>query len=137
MLALIAAAGLSLEWTSYSNGSVRPAAFVLPEAKAAAAPPKPASRPAPTSLDSVVVYPNPWKAGAGAPARVVFDQLPSGASLTIFTVAGKPVRTLTASGTRAEWDLNASDGRRVASGFYLYVARSGSAKKVGRLAVIR
>jgi subtilisin family serine protease len=90
-------------------------------------------------LNSMLVYPNPWRAdrhGAGVP--VIFDSLTADSTVKIFTMSGYEVRSLAPTSGKASWDLKNDSGETVASGIYLYsVTDSRGNKSQGKLAVIR
>jgi hypothetical protein len=82
------------------------------------------------------VYPNPWRGGRNqGPVR--FGPLPDGAEVKIFTVAGHHVKSVSASGGEALWDLATDSSRRAASGVYLYLVEHNGFKKRGKFSVIR
>jgi hypothetical protein len=94
----------------------------------------------PSSLSSVRVYPNPWRVDQVPPTPTIrFDVLPPGAQVKIFTISGHWVQTVTADGSGiAQWDLNNSNGERVQSGLYLYLATDSQGGKVhGKFSIIR
>jgi hypothetical protein len=84
---------------------------------------------------SLAAYPNPFN------ASVVLDlHLESPGRLTIYDTLGQPVRNLgtwSAGPVRRLWDGRDEAGRDVASGVYLAVLESGSARQVTRLALLR
>jgi hypothetical protein len=88
----------------------------------------------PESL-SLAAYPNPFN------ASVVLDlHLESPGRLTIYDTLGQLVRNLgtwSAGPVRRLWDGRDEAGRDVASGVYLAVLESGSARQVTRLALLR
>jgi len=92
-----------------------------------------------TDLNSMLVYPNPWRAdrhGSGVP--VIFDSLTADSTVKIFTMSGHQVRSLTPASGKATWDLKNDGGETVASGIYFYSVTDGRAdKSQGKLAVIR
>ncbi len=85
-------------------------------------------------LDRVFVVPNPYQGDqrdsqfdASSPAAIKFFNLPVQATIRIFTSSGDLVRTLnhpqqgtSTSGGECRWDLHNADGKKVASGVYLY-----------------
>jgi hypothetical protein len=84
------------------------------------------------------VYPSPWRSNAHQALPIVFDQLPMGATVKIFTVSAHWVKTLHAADGRVEWNLKNDSGDAVASGFYLYLATDRAGwKKTGKFAIIR
>jgi hypothetical protein len=97
-----------------------------------------------TDLSAVRVYPNPWRQDKHATKPIVFDQLPLGATVKIFTVSGQLVRSLTPALDKATWDLKSDSSDAVASGLYIYLITvgdtgyGGNAQKTrGKLAIIR
>jgi len=99
-------------------------------------PPTPPDR-SPGSLDSVKVFPNPWR-GDRHTASITFNGLPTGATVKIFTISGHLVRDLGENGGQILWDRRNSSDDTVASGTYVYLItdpRGGQRK--GKLAVIK
>lgn len=91
------------------------------------------------NLDKVVAYPNPFRPDRGHD-RIVFDFLEAGSSVKIFDVTGQLVRELhdDDGDGRIDWiGVTNSDGEKIASGIYYYLATSGGSTKKGRLAVVR
>ncbi|MDI6791319.1 MAG: T9SS type A sorting domain-containing protein [bacterium] len=97
-----------------------------------------------TTLDQVVVYPNPfqlWKNdfvtfGGKEPGR----RLPSKATIRLYTVSGELVTTIeeTDGDGDAAWDGRNEDREEVSSGVYIYVITSDDGRTItGKLAVIR
>ncbi len=82
--------------------------------------------PAPaSSLQSVIVYPNPYKQGDtkyGRSGGIVFDNLTSNVKIQILNIAGNLVfeTTKNDNNSRYEWDLSNKSGKPVASGTYIY-----------------
>lgn len=113
---------------------------------------------APNNLDGMVVFPNPVYVNRdftqrGNPygdgrAGATFINIPTDVEfIKIYTITGELVRTLdpadareyTTSGASALmiWDLNNDAGRAVASGVYLFHAKSATHTRTGKVAVIR
>jgi hypothetical protein len=114
------------------------------------------------ALDNIRVVPNPYvvtnameplnpfSSGRG-PRLLKFTHLPPQATVRIFTVSGKLVRTLRREeGSNAglspdalldgtmDWDLQSEDGLTVAYGVYLYhVEAPGIGEKTGTFAIIK
>jgi len=86
----------------------------------------------------IQVFPNPWRIDRHSP-MMTFRGIPSGERLTIFTVSGYRVRTLTAQNDQVVWDLTNDSGQHVASGLYLYAIPETDAHPVarGKFSVIR
>ena len=99
------------------------------------------------NLNAARAYPVPWKPGSGGrfdtPAGadgIIFDNLPDGSDIRIYTIDGQLVRKLTVNpadlGVKV-WDGLNSAGLKAASGVYLAHVRSGSKEKILKLAVER
>lgn len=100
--------------------------------------------PAADNLSGVYVYPNPFKPnspGSFQAAKLTFKGLPAVAAIKIFTIAGRQVAELHKSDAAAdnyEWNVVNTDGRKLASGVYLYfITAPGGGKARGKFAVIR
>jgi hypothetical protein len=99
----------------------------------------------PTEGDEIYAFPNPVRRGAGFPGdegeRVAITNLPEGASVRIFTVAGDDVRELgpdRQSGGQIYWETDNHDGEQVAPGVYLYKVEMPQREPYwGRIVVIR
>ncbi len=105
-----------------------------------------------TMLDSVRVYPNPYKPNSGNPdagkpftagdgtSGIIFDNLPAAVVIEIYSLSGRRVARFdtTASGGLIRWDARNTDGRDVASGGYFAVISSQGLKpSVKKLFIIR
>jgi len=89
-------------------------------------------------LNSVLVYPNPWRADRHTAVPVIFGALTADSTVKIFTLSGFLVRTLSAVQGKASWDLRNDSGRTAASGIYLYsVTDNHGNQSQGKLAIIR
>lgn len=104
-------------------------------------------------LDSIHVAPDPYIAVNSLEARnttlpgrgareIRFRMLPQEATISIFTMSGRLVKTLYHSsnefGSFKTWDLKSEDGLDVAFGVYIYhVNAPGIGEKVGRFALIK
>ncbi len=90
------------------------------------------------NLDSVRVYPNPWRSDRHSTRSVTFDSLTVNTEIKIFTVSGHHVKTLPTSSSQVTWDLTNESGDRVASGIYVYHLKAeGGAKMTGKVVVIK
>ncbi len=94
------------------------------------------------ALEHVLAVPNPYFLSSayelGNQRIVKFTHLPVRCTLRIFTLAGERVRTIEKDDdtSQATWDLANQDGRRVASGIYLYqVEAPGIGTRTAKLAV--
>ncbi|MBI4345576.1 MAG: hypothetical protein HY553_01895, partial [Elusimicrobia bacterium] len=104
-----------------------------------------------TPLSNVQIFPVPFKPNGGNPdegrpfsagdpnSGVVFNNLPQGASVTIYTASGRRVKRLDAGTlTRLQWDARNDDGRDVASGGYIAVITAPGQITLSRvIAIIR
>ncbi len=106
-------------------------------------------------LDKIRAVPNPYVVTdvfeqslpstiRGRGQRVIdFINLPPKCSIKIFTSSGDLVRTLEQNGDinngSVTWDLRSSEGLDIAFGVYFYVVEvpNSSAKKIGKLAIIK
>ena len=97
------------------------------------------------SLDQVIVYPIPWRPHSGNPLTgnetdgISFDLLPSECGIQIFTISGERVREIQHSGGDAieRWDVRTARGEPVASGLYIYLIKTPTGHRTGKLIVIR
>ena len=99
------------------------------------------------TISDVFAYPNPYKPGSTGVfgesvygEGIVFESLPAGSKVKIFSLAGGLVRELTDSDGdgRCLWDARNADGARAASGTYVYLVTSpAGGKKSGRVAIIK
>jgi|GEM_PF-719378 len=104
-----------------------------------------ASPPPDTTRDGasvdVYAYPNPFRPGTDRLARIRFDlDGPADATVRLYDVSMRPVRTIDAPGRAAgpvevTWDGLADDGRRVANGAYIYTVEAGGRRLSGRILV--
>ena len=111
----------------------------------------PATPPA-DNMEHIAVVPNPYKERAewdlGPNQREIhFINVPSGATIRIYTSSGELLRVLTQNpssspgGTTGElaWDLKNDDGRTVVSGIYLYTVHptDGRTPQKGHVVIIK
>ncbi len=90
------------------------------------------------SLRNVYAYPNPWDTRRTTNRTMTFAVLPDGATVKLFTLSGFWVKTLTANGGNAVWDLRNDAGELVASGLYFYLVDSPTGAQVkGKVAIIK
>lgn len=85
---------------------------------------------------NVIAYPNPCKNGL----KVTFKSLPKQATINIYTINGELVKTIKKNDSedRIDWYLVNDDGKKVASGIYIYlVANDKGRRKAGKIALIR
>lgn len=91
-----------------------------------------------TVQPDVHAYPNPWRADRHT-GSMIFNGLPSGSHVKIYTLNAQWVRSLTEQGGIATWDLRNDGGENVASGYYFYVVDTPNNRQDlrGKIAVIR
>ena len=89
------------------------------------------------TLSNVAIYPNPFRPAKGHTV-MHFDNLPAGAHLRLYALAGEKVNDLTAdtAGHAVGNGVNQA-GQEAASGVYLVYVEGGSDKKVFKVAVQR
>ncbi|HTP12630.1 MAG TPA: hypothetical protein VMM37_03345 [Bacteroidota bacterium] len=119
--------------------------------------------PATTAMDKIKVVPNPYMGSSRFnnpnPVdtnpwvnRLRFVNLPSDAKISIFTLAGDLVKTISAgsvvyqsrdvkvtgdfSGV-AEWDLTTKNNQEAVSGLYVYVVESSAGTHTGKFVIMR
>jgi subtilisin family serine protease len=91
------------------------------------------------NLADVFTYPNPYSKSSGVD-YVMFANLTRKATIHIYTLNGKAIRTIEHQGDTggARWHLDTDSGEKVASGIYIYrITAEGVAEKMGKLAIIR
>jgi hypothetical protein len=88
-----------------------------------------------STVDTVQVACNPLRPGC---RPMGFQNLPAGARLRLYTLAGNLVKDFSADGAgTASWDGTNQDGQPVASGVYLLYAQGAGGKKKLKVAVQR
>jgi|GEM_PF-2580694 len=105
-----------------------------------------ASAPPRSGVSDVRVRPNPyhvqevpddWEQGQ---ARVVFEHLPSRATIYVYNVVGELVVKLEHDNPGVDfesWNLESAEGRDVVSGVYIFKVESPEGEKVGKFIIIR
>jgi len=84
-------------------------------------------------IAALFVYPNPARTGA---TEVVFAEASATTRVRIYDLEGQLVAELGgAQGGGLRWNLRGRDGRRVASGTYIYIASDGVASRRGHVVV--
>ncbi len=104
-----------------------------------AAPPSP-----PSGSCDPYVYPNPFEPntpGRFQAGKLTFKHLPAAATIKIFAITGKQMTELHKTDSAVdyyEWNAANSDGRKLASGVYIFFLTSpGGCKAKGKFSVIR
>ncbi|MCD6577950.1 hypothetical protein J7L48_00575, partial [bacterium] len=105
-----------------------------------------------TSLDTVRVFPNPYKYNPNNSKQVTFDRLPATFDkCVVYNIAGEIVKTFSNndigmipdpinSSTITPgiiWHLQNNSGKNIASGLYILVIKVGKDSKFYKFAVIR
>ena len=98
-----------------------------------------------TTVDNILVVPNPFVIGSGfsqpgAGDKIQFVNIPNPCTIRIFTVRGDLVRTLDVpdgAGAIVTWDQVTDFGQFVKSGIYVYHVESPVGTTIGKLAIIR
>jgi len=96
-----------------------------------------------SNVSNVVVYPNPYIPNDndllnGTPnSGISFGNLPADAQIEIYTIAGRKVFSQTVNTSPYRWNVRNNRGVDVASGVYLYLIKSVTGKKTGKIAVIK
>jgi len=90
------------------------------------------------NLESLIVYPNPFKPGVGH-TRITFAALTEQATIRIFTLAGELVKKQDVSGQYSwDWDVKNTDGDELARGIYIWVVTNPAGeKRTGKIAIIK
>ena len=90
------------------------------------------------NLSSAHCYPVPFRPAAGH-TKITFTGLTQSASIRVFTLSGRLVRSLekAGAGDTLDWDVRNSAGENLASGVYIFVVKSPSQTASGKLMVIR
>ncbi|TET46263.1 T9SS type A sorting domain-containing protein [Candidatus Aerophobetes bacterium] len=89
------------------------------------------------ALESLIVYPNPFKAAAGH-SYITFEALTKEVTIRIFTLSGELVRKVELPFQYSwNWDLKNEQGEDVARGIYLYlVTNEAGEMRRGKIAVL-
>ena len=94
-------------------------------------------------LEEIKVVPSPFIVNSPyANDGIHFTKLPQVCRITIYTVAGKLVKTIDhydqyRGDTNEDWDLTNEHNQEVAHGLYIYVVESGDKKHIGKFAIVR
>jgi len=105
-----------------------------------------------SEMDKIAVVPNPYTGAASweplsntvgrGERRIYFINLPNLATIRIYSMSGKLVKTIehnsTISDGQEAWNLVSKDGMDIAYGIYIYhVDAPGIGEKIGRFAIIK
>jgi hypothetical protein len=85
------------------------------------------------------VYPNPFNPGSASSGNLKFVNMPLNSVVTIYSLSGEAVRTISTESTNAYWDAKNSEGNKVSAGIYFYVIRnlSGGYLLRGKIYLLR
>src|SRR5262249_15818257 len=93
--------------------------------------------PGSNSLDQIQIYPNPMRPTLGH-TGINFDQLPPGARLRIYTLAGEKVNDLAANAVgHATWDGKNQSGKNGGSDVYVVYVQGAGETKTLKVAIQR
>lgn len=85
------------------------------------------------SNQKIKIYPNPYIQGKSSGNKIIFANLPTGATMKIYNSSGELVKELSVGAdSKAEWDVS-----QAKSGIYLYVITSAEGTKKGKLSIIK
>lgn len=120
----------SLETSIFANRTQTPFVATIPPA---------------TTLNDVLVVPNPFVIGKGfsqpgSGDKLQFVNIPNPCTIRIYTIRGDLVKTIdvtTGMGAIASWDQVTDFGQFIESGMYIYHLDSPLGKKIGKFAVVR
>ena len=99
---------------------------------------------APVETSTILsAYPNPFRPGSGGPqnaSEIVVRNIPAGAKVRFYTLAGVLVREVRDDNGdgKVSWDARNASGKDAGSGVYIYaVSAPGSGVKKGKVVIIR
>jgi len=89
-------------------------------------------------VSGAYAYPVPYKPSAGH-KNITFTNLAQVCTIKIYTIAGELVKTIVENDGDATsvWDVTSDSGNQVFSGVYIYVIKSKTETKTGKLMIIR
>lgn len=92
------------------------------------------------NLEAAHAYPIPFRPSRGHD-RITFRGLTVNATIRVYTLSGRLVRTLSKSDGATQdlvwYPVTDAQGRSVASGVYVYAVEGDSGRKTGKLMIIR
>lgn len=93
----------------------------------------------PIDTKDLIVYPNPFKPSNPNHRYIIFENLPIGCKVDIYSISGDFVTSIDVDETaRALWDGNTELGNPCVSGIYLYTVKLNDVVlSYGKLAIIR
>ena len=93
-----------------------------------------------SDLAQVRVYPNPVRPNVADKGAIIFDRLPIGTRIQLFTANGERLETLEVTEqdrNRKQWWLTSDNTVDISTGIYIYVLEFEAEKKIGKIAVIK
>lgn len=102
------------------------------------APPPAPPPPPPAAGAAWNVFPNPWRADSHHGLPITFTGVSPGTTIRLYTLSGRFVRTILATGVTATWDLTGGEGSPVGGGYFMYVAIAADGRTMkGTVAILR
>ena len=90
-----------------------------------------------TNLKNVIAYPNPFKSGEGTD-YVTFGNLTENATIEIYSISGRLIKTLKPDAINYQWDLKDENGNSITVGIYIYyITDSKGNKTMGKIAIVK
>lgn len=91
------------------------------------------------NLDNVIPYPNPYRADYHTRDQITLINLPEQAIIRLYSLDGRLLQEFRKDdpGNRLVWNLTNDQGNPVASGVYVYVIKSISGSRTGKIVVLR
>lgn len=88
------------------------------------------------NLKEMRVYPQPVRPGQG---ELIFAMIPQNVEISVFTINGDLIWSFkgTSSYGGVKWNLKDAQGKRIAAGIYVYRITSGTAHRLGKIAIVR
>ncbi|MCG2725981.1 MAG: T9SS type A sorting domain-containing protein [Elusimicrobia bacterium] len=89
-------------------------------------------------LSDAHCYPTPFKPSLGHD-KITFTNLTRDSEIKIYTISGELIKTLNKSDANdsIEWNAKTGNGENLASGVYIYMIKSASQAKKGKLMIIK
>lgn len=93
----------------------------------------------PENLDKVVVFPNPFIPSKSISGKITFKNLTENATIQIFSIDGKKVKTIEkiGGGDEVKWDVHNDKDEELASGTYIFVIKSETDTFTGKITILR
>lgn len=91
-------------------------------------------------LSQMIVYPNPVMPSSRHSSQITFDNLPSGAAVSIYSYDGQLIQYLgavEAGRSRKFWYLDNRRHQNVSGGVYIYIVQYAGDSRKGKIAVVR